>query len=112
MHDDALGFALAADWSVATSSMRCRRSASTPGSRPTPGASYPGPWRLPGPDSHRLAILSLSLGYIILLLSDRDAPELLDTPHRCIEMMTGRVGFRRPFRGVYELADCLVRSAL
>ncbi len=24
---------------------------------------YRGPWRLPGPDSHRLAVLSLSLGY-------------------------------------------------
>ena len=41
-----------------------RRSASTPASRPTPGASYQGPWRLPGPDSHRLAALSLSLGYV------------------------------------------------
>ena len=26
---------------------------------------YQGPWRLPGPDSHRLAALSLSLGYVI-----------------------------------------------
>jgi len=38
---------------------------------------YRGPWRLPGPDSHRLAALSLSLGYVIeppYCL----APELLD----------------------------------
>ena len=26
---------------------------------------YRGPWRLPGPDSHRLAALSLSLGYVM-----------------------------------------------
>src|SRR6266567_9309530 len=30
---------------------------------------YRGPWRLPGPDSHRLAAVSLSLGYAINLLS-------------------------------------------
>jgi hypothetical protein len=29
------------------------------GSLPAPGASYRGPWRLPGPDSHRLAAVSL-----------------------------------------------------
>jgi hypothetical protein len=40
-----------------------RHSASTLGSLLTPGISYQGPWRLPGPDSHRLAALSLSLGY-------------------------------------------------
>ncbi len=30
---------------------------------------YQGPWRLPGPDSHRLAAMSLSLGYAVFLLS-------------------------------------------
>jgi len=39
--------------------------ASTPASRPTPGVSLPGPWRLPGPDSHRLAVVNLSLGYVM-----------------------------------------------
>src|SRR5919204_693009 len=29
---------------------------------------YRGPWRLPGPDSHRLAAVSLSLGYVAVLL--------------------------------------------
>src|SRR6266508_4759587 len=29
---------------------------------------YWGPWRLPGPDSHRLAAVSLSLGYLVVLL--------------------------------------------
>src|SRR5208282_2875768 len=29
------------------------------------GLCYRGPWRLPGPDSHRLAALSLSIGYVI-----------------------------------------------
>jgi hypothetical protein len=40
---------------------------------------YRGPWRLPGPDSHRLAAVSLSLGYV-LVPSFRwsSAPELLD----------------------------------
>jgi hypothetical protein len=28
------------------------------------GPHYRGPWRLPGPDSHRLAALSFSLGYV------------------------------------------------
>src|SRR6266508_3596379 len=32
------------------------------------GLSYRGPWRLPGPDFHRLAAVSLSLGYAVLLL--------------------------------------------
>jgi hypothetical protein len=54
----------AADWPVATLSTGCCRSASTPTSQSTPGASYQGPWRLPGPDSHRLADLSLSFGYV------------------------------------------------
>jgi hypothetical protein len=51
-------------------------SASTLGSLRTPGISYRGPWRLPGPDSHRLAALSLSLGYT--MYSFPMAPELLD----------------------------------
>src|SRR5215218_3024879 len=29
------------------------------------GPRYRGPWRLPGPDSHRLAAVSLSLGYTV-----------------------------------------------
>src|SRR5215218_4571548 len=29
------------------------------------GPRYRGPWRLPGPDSHRLAAVSLSLGYVV-----------------------------------------------
>jgi hypothetical protein len=35
---------------------------------------YPGPWRLPGPDSHRLAAVSLALGYTSLLLSSLRRP--------------------------------------
>jgi hypothetical protein len=51
-------------------------SASALESLPTPGTSYRGPWRLPGPDSHRLAALNLSLGYTTN--SSLVAPELLD----------------------------------
>lgn len=43
---------------------------------PAPGISYRGPWRLPGPALHRLAALSLSLGYTTN--SFLAAPELLD----------------------------------
>jgi hypothetical protein len=69
----------AADRPVATLSQGCCHSASTAGSRPTPGVSYQGPWRLPGPDSHRLAAVNLSLGYVMFLLSvGIKAPELLD----------------------------------
>src|SRR5436309_14554985 len=40
---------------------------------------YRGPWRLPGPDSHRLAAVSLSLGYVVLpSFRWSSAPELLD----------------------------------
>jgi hypothetical protein len=35
---------------------------------PHAGARYRGPWRLPGPDSHRLAAVSLPLGYVVVLL--------------------------------------------
>src|SRR5262245_35900665 len=41
------------------------------------------PWRLPGPDFHRQAILSLRLGYLISsdrLLSNEVRPESLDAP--------------------------------
>src|SRR5215211_3764827 len=40
---------------------------------------YRGPWRLPGPDSHRLAAVSLSLGYVVVpSFRYSSAPELLD----------------------------------
>ena len=39
--------------------------ASPAASQPTPGLRYRGPWRLPGPGFHRLAVESLSLGYVI-----------------------------------------------
>jgi hypothetical protein len=39
---------------------------------------YRGPWRLPGPDSHRLAAVSLSLGYVVVpSFRCSSAPELL-----------------------------------
>src|SRR6266542_3254321 len=43
------------------------------------GPRYRGPWRLPGPDSHRLAAVSLSLGYVVVpSFRCSSAPELLD----------------------------------
>jgi hypothetical protein len=39
---------------------------------------YQGPWRLPGPDFHRLAALNLSPGYVMTISFDVLAPELLD----------------------------------
>lgn len=52
---------------------------STPTSRPTPGVSYRGPWRLPGPDSHRLAALSLTSGLHHSTSSELErCPRLLD----------------------------------
>ncbi len=47
-----------------------------PGLSATHGLPYRGPWRLPGPDSHRLAALSLSSGYAITTASPswRPAP--------------------------------------
>jgi hypothetical protein len=39
---------------------------------------YRGPWRLLGPDSHRLVNESLSPGYAIRNLPSTQAPELLD----------------------------------
>jgi hypothetical protein len=43
------------------------------------GPRYRGPWRLPGPDSHRLAAMSLSLGYVVVpSFRWSSAPELLD----------------------------------
>jgi hypothetical protein len=30
------------------------------------GFRYQGPWRLPGPDSHRLVVVSFSLGYVMI----------------------------------------------
>ena len=49
---------LVADWPVAPAPLR------TPPLDHARGLHYRGPWRLPGPDSHRLAALSLSLSYV------------------------------------------------
>jgi len=63
-------------WLLAPQDWGLCHSAPTLGSLLTPGISYRGPWRLPGPDSHRLAALSFSLGYTTN--SFLVAPELLD----------------------------------
>jgi hypothetical protein len=54
------------------------------------GPRYRGPWRLPGPDSHRLAAVSLSLGYVVVpSLRWSSAPELLDAHSAGIAASSG-----------------------
>jgi hypothetical protein len=67
------------------------------------GPRYRGPWRLPGPDSHRLAAVSLSLGYTVASsLSVRGPPvnegsgrRKWDPCPRCWPCVTGRGRGRR-----------------
>jgi len=42
------------------------------------GLHYRGPWRLPGPDLHRLVVVSFSLGYVMAAPLHSWRPELLD----------------------------------
>src|SRR4029450_5288379 len=64
---------------------------------------YRGPWRLPGPDSHRLAAVSLSLGYVVVpSFRWSSAPELLDAHSgeiACGGDARGRPAWLRPPRG-------------
>src|SRR5215207_3835498 len=65
------------------------------------GPRYRGPWRLPGPDSHRLAAVSLSLGYVVVpSFRCSSAPELLDAHSGEITLgwvlAAGRPGSGRP----------------
>src|SRR5918994_5824887 len=69
---------------------------------------YRGPWRLPGPDSHRLAAMSLSLGYVVVSsFRCSSAPELLDAHSPGI---TARGSGRCPIASV--ALTCRVRSAV
>src|SRR5216117_797486 len=67
---------------------------------------YRGPWRLPGPDSHRLAAVSLALGYVVApSFRWSSAPELLDahsrgTTRRCV------LRRHRPTERAPHLANC------
>src|SRR5215218_1018882 len=61
---------------------------------------YRGPWRLPGPDSHRLAAVSLSLGYVVALLLSvvlgaRAAGRTLRRNHRVVAAR-GRPAWLQP----------------
>ena len=62
--DDAASFTSCCGLVGCTPPKDACHSTSTPPSRTTPGVSYRGSWRLPGPDLHRLAVLSLTSGYI------------------------------------------------
>lgn len=64
LNDDAAGFTSCCGLVGCTPPEGACHSTSTPPFRATPGVSYRGPWRLPGPDLHRLAVLSLTTGYI------------------------------------------------
>jgi hypothetical protein len=70
LNDDAAGFTSCCGLVGRTPPRGACHSTSTPPFRATPGVSYRGPWRLPGPDFHRLAILSLSSGYIVHIPSE------------------------------------------
>jgi hypothetical protein len=63
LNDDAAGFTSCCGLVGCTPPEGACHSTSTPPFRATPGVSYRGPWRLPGPDSHRLAALNLTPGY-------------------------------------------------
>jgi hypothetical protein len=56
---DAAGFASRCGPASRTTPRAACHPASTPTCQPTPGTSYRAPWRLPGPDSHRLATTDL-----------------------------------------------------
>jgi hypothetical protein len=58
-----------------------------------PPACYRAPWRLPGPDSHRLATASLSLDSVPITSNCLGAPPLL------VEKRTGAGSHRRILRG-------------
>src|SRR5215212_7074806 len=64
------------------------------------GPRYRGPWRLPGPDSHRLAAVSLALGYTSLLLSSLRRPSYwthIPAESPVVAMLAaGRPGSGRP----------------
>lgn len=70
LNHDAAGFTSCCGLVGCTPPRGACHSTSTSPFRATPGVSYRGPWRLPGPDFHRLAILSLSSGYIVHIPSE------------------------------------------
>src|SRR6266511_4243243 len=85
-------------------SMRRSSSASTPGSHPTPGVLLPGTLASPGPDSHRLAAVSLSLGYVVVpSFRWSSAPELLDAH------FAGIIRANWPTRSVEPVQELTVR---
>src|SRR5215211_724343 len=74
------------------------------------GPRYRGPWRLPGPDSHRLAAVSLALGYPLAPPFVASAPELLDAhspgitarPEATIEVTPSAPGWEWPPGAVFD----------
>lgn len=69
-NDDATGFTSCCGLVGCTPPRSACHSTSTSPFRATPGVSYRGPWRLPGPDLHRLATLNLTSGYIVHISSE------------------------------------------
>ena len=74
-NDDAAGFASCCGPASCSAPLRRR-----PLDRRR-GLRYRGPWRLPGPDFHRLAVTELALGHLMSWgsLLPTKVPELLDT---------------------------------
>src|SRR5829696_86668 len=73
---------------------------------------YRGPWRLPGPDSHRLAAVSLSLGYVVApSFRWSSAPELLDAHSAGIAIRTSDAGDPEGHVGVQAVTVVGVRAS-
>src|SRR5271167_661470 len=71
-HDDTASFASCCGPPNCSTPLRTRHLG-----RPR-GLDYRGPWRLPGPDLHRLVVVSFSLGYVMVAPLHSWRPELLD----------------------------------
>ena len=73
---------------------------------------YRGPWRLPRPDSHRLAAVSLSLGYVVVpSFRWSSAPELLDAHSAGIGRTGGPTRRIHPCSAGVPEAEAAARSA-
>ncbi len=81
--DGAAGFTFVADRPVDPAPLRTRPLDHAR------GLHYRGPWRLPGPDFHRLAALSLSIGYVTMTSSSPWRPICWAYANMCSPLASG-----------------------